>query len=47
VAKKITIYINSGSNEHKERALEHPLVTDYLRKPISESEIQGIFHEAK
>ena len=42
LTKKIALYINSGSNEHKERALKHPLVKNYLRKPISESEIQGI-----
>jgi CheY-like chemotaxis protein len=43
--KKISIYINSGSNEHRERALQNPLVKGYFRKPISESEIQGIFAE--
>jgi CheY-like chemotaxis protein len=45
LAKKISVFINSGSNEHKQRAIKHPLVKDYLRKPISESQIQGIFAE--
>jgi CheY-like chemotaxis protein len=43
LAKKISVYIISGSNEHKQRAAKHPLVKDYLRKPVSESQIQGIF----
>jgi CheY-like chemotaxis protein len=47
LSKKIAIYINSGSNEHRKRAMKNPLVKDYLRKPISESEIQAIFAEIK
>jgi CheY-like chemotaxis protein len=42
LTKDISIYINSSSIEHKERAISHPLVNDFLNKPVSDIKVQEI-----
>jgi CheY-like chemotaxis protein len=41
--KQVTVYINSATLDHHERALKHPAVTDFLHKPINHSQIHKIF----
>jgi two-component system chemotaxis response regulator CheY len=43
LAKKSIIYINSSSDEHSDKAISHPLVKGYFRKPIEHSKLQAIF----
>jgi CheY-like chemotaxis protein len=41
--KQISIFMNSGSEKERESAINHPLVSAYLKKPVSEQKIIELF----
>ncbi len=46
IKEQITIYILSSSidNKDKKRAMDHPLVSDFIEKPLTVEKIQALFY---